>query len=119
MKYLMRFNENKKFFGDFHLYLHPTSGGALFYLIPDEFNDILKSDKDFKIGFWQKNFNDYLAKYYDDIQGSLNGKAHIRYFGKHKLNFSPKEINTYEYKDMYYYEYDTSDIPRDIRILFK
>ena len=121
MKYLMKFNEKKNhILGDFHLYLHPTSGGVLYYLIPDEFNDILKSDSDFEIGHWGTPFIKYLTTYYDkDRHGSLKGKPYIQYFGKKELNFKPKKHNIYEYKDMYYYEYDSSDIPKEIEYFFE
>jgi hypothetical protein len=103
----------------FHLYRHPCSTSTLYYIIPDKFINRLKSDKNFKIGFYGTDFNDYLSKIYDNERhGSLQGKSYIEYFGKKKLNISPKEHNTYNYKDMYYYEYDNSDIPKEVNAFF-
>lgn len=119
MKYLRRFNENNQDGKYYHLYLHPCSTSVLYYFIPDEFNDILKSDKDFEIGFYETNFNDYLNKVYDqERHGSLRGENYIQYKGKEKLNIEPDEHNIYKYKDMYYYEYDGSDIPDNLKIFF-
>ena len=119
MKCLNRFNENKQDEKYFHLYLHPCSTSVLYYFIPDEFNDKLKSDKDFKIGYYGTDFKDYLSKIYDEERhGSLKGKNYIQYLGKKKLNIEPKKHNIYKYSDMYYYEYNGSDIPDSLKVHF-
>ena len=105
----------------YHLYLHPCSTCVLYYFIPDEFNDILKSDEDFKIGQYKADFNDYLNKTYDkDRHGSLKGKNYIQYFGKEKLSIKPTKNNTlYEYKDMYYYEFGDTTSPNNLKVYFE
>lgn len=107
---------NEKYY---HLYLHPTSTEVLFYFIPDEFNDKLRSINDFKIGFYNVDFNDYLKRVYDNQRhGLLQGKTYIQYIGKEKLNIEPKKHNIIEYNNMYYYEYDYIDIPDNLKLFF-
>lgn len=53
----------------FVFYLHPCSTSVLVYIIPKEFDEILKNDLKFKIGFYGTPFNEYLNKVY-------NGETH-------------------------------------------
>ena len=96
---------------EFHIYVHPCSLGALYYFIPDELNEIIKEDEDFKIGFYGTNFNEYLTKIYDKSEhGKLIGKTYIRCLGKKLLNIEPLDCNIYKYKDLQYYEFDMFEL---------
>ena len=48
------------------IYTHPCSTNTLVYIIPKKFDEILKNDPNFKIGFYRTPFKEYLNKYYDD-----------------------------------------------------
>ena len=80
-------------------------------LIDDVWAYIIKEDKDFKIGFFETNFNEYLTKLYNKSEhGKLIGKTYIQCLGKKLLNIKPLDCNIYKYKDLQYYEFDRFEL---------
>ena len=107
---LFRSDETK-----YHVYEHPCSTCVLYYFIPDQFIDEIKNDKNFKIGFYGTDFNDYINKYYKKDH-HMKGSAYIISHDIFKLNlpdWCEDKYNKHTLKNgMYYYEFDSADIKK-------
>jgi hypothetical protein len=93
----------------YHFYEHPCSTHGLFYAIPNEWNDILEHDEDFKIGMYGTPFKEYLEEIYDQPRhGKLQGRHFIEHVGTKEMEM-PKWAEKLRYEDeetgAYYYEF--------------
>ena len=88
----------------YHVYKHPCSTHLLYYLIPDKYNDMLKNDKNFKIGMYKTPFKEYLNTFYDEKKHGSN-KSLIEHIGEYKIDI-PKWAHKYDTETgAYYYEF--------------